>query len=101
MKVPQQLPCCSLSFVLGFAQNQKANSGFRTVRIKMVESYQVHIHLRSNMKNDEVSGQYLKTLLEKWSVVGMGWDGNGNGTISGLRGCEAVSPKAVQRPYTA
>ena len=78
-----------------------ANSKFRTVRIKMVESYQVHIHLRSNMKNDEVSGQYLKTLLEKWSVVGMGWDGNGNGTISGLRGSEAVSPKAVQRPYTA
>jgi len=54
-----------------------ANSGFRTVRIKMVESYQVHIHLRSNMKNDEVSGQYLKTLLEKWSVLGMGWDGMG------------------------
>lgn len=77
MKVPQQLPCCSLSLVLGFAQNHMANSGFRTVRIKMVESYQVHIHLRSNMKNDEVSSQYLKTLLEKWSVVGMGWDGMG------------------------
>ena len=95
VKVPQQLPCCSLSFVLGFAQNQKANSGFRTVRIKMVESYQVHIHLRSNMKNDEVSGQYLKTLLEKWSVVGMGWDGNGNGTISGWEDVKLFHP----RPY--